>query len=225
MRQVPAYVEADVGMASDHTTAAWAFDLDLWGRCGQGLDENSALAALSVEIGHQVQPTVVERIIGDEQAFHRDEQPATEAERTATLAILTAARRDTLMLVASNPPEVLDFDDPTRLLPAFANWRTLRQMAWHLADTESRYYLPCLGLPARPAEPDLLTELTASAQHVHATVSTMPADLIRRDDGQTWTTTKVLRRLAWHERSELTTMHRLAGRARTILQTDPRLTH
>jgi hypothetical protein len=30
-------------------------------------------------------------------------------------------------------------------------------------------------------------------------------------DGEIWTTTKLLRRLAWHEPSELATMHTLAG--------------
>jgi hypothetical protein len=84
MRQVLAYIEADVGMASDHTTAAWTFDLPLWGRCGQGLDERSALSALAVEIGNQVDPAVDDRITGDEQAFQRDQQPATDAERAAT---------------------------------------------------------------------------------------------------------------------------------------------
>lgn len=122
--------------------------------------------------------------------------------------------------MTSSPPEVLDFDDPTRLLPTWARWRTLRQMAWHLADTESRYYLPGLGLPTRPAGPDLTTELAASALHVRATVSTMPADLIHRDGGEIWTTAKVLRRLAWHERSELVTMHQLARRARTVRHAD-----
>jgi hypothetical protein len=186
MRQVLAYIEADVGMADDHTTAVWAFDLDLWGRCGQGVDEDSALTALCIDIGHQVQPVVVEHITGDEQAFQRDLQPATDAERTTTLAILTATRRETLTLMTASPPDVLDFDDPTRTLPAWARWRTLRQMAWHLTDTESRYYLPSLGLPTRPPEPDLITELSASARHVHATVSTMPADLIHHDHGEIW---------------------------------------
>lgn len=95
MRQVQTYVEVDVGMADDHTTAAWTFELDLWGRCGQGWDEGSALKSLSADIGYQVQPVVVERIIGDEQAFQRDLQPASGAERAATLAVLTAARRET----------------------------------------------------------------------------------------------------------------------------------
>jgi hypothetical protein len=96
MRQVAAFVEADVGMASDHTTAAWVFDLDLWGRCGQRQDEQQALAELVAAIGGEVQLSVTERISGDEQAFDRDRQPATGAERAVTLEILTAARQQTL---------------------------------------------------------------------------------------------------------------------------------
>src|SRR3954453_11507763 len=59
----------------------------------------------------------------------------------------------------------------------------------------SRYSLPSLGLPAREADPDLDTKLAASAEHVRQPVDTMPADLVRKADGETWTTTKVLRRL------------------------------
>lgn len=40
-------------------------------------------------------------------------------------------------------------------------------------------------------------------------VAAMPSDLVRRVDGEVWTTVKVLRRLAWHERSELRTLRRL----------------
>lgn len=218
MRRVLTYVEADVGMALDHTTVAWVFDLDLWGRCGQGVDEPTALAALAAEINEPIRPEVVERITGDEQAFRRDEQPATDAERATTVAIHAAVRRETIGLLAGCSPEVLDFDDPARVLPTFAKWRTLRQMAWHLADTESRYYLPGVGLPARKREADLMAELTGSARHVQEAVWSVPADLICRADGEIWTTTKLLRRLAWHERSELTTMRRLATRARQSLE-------
>jgi hypothetical protein len=76
-------------------------------------------------------------------------------------------------------------------------------MAWHVADTESRYYLPRLGLPSRPREADLLPELQRSAAHVHAAVRRVAPALLRRSDGEVWTTTKLLRRLAWHERGEL----------------------
>lgn len=222
MRRLLVYVEIGVAMAADHAAAAWAFDPDLWGRCGQGHDEDSAVRALCHDVGSGtgtgVDPIVVERITGDEQAFTRDLQPIGDVEREVTLAILAAVRDQTLALVTASSPAVLDYDDPTRTLPAWARWRTLRQMAWHLADTESRYYLPALGLPARPAQPDLISELTASARHVHATVSTMPATLVRRTPTEVWTTTKVLRRLAWHERSELITMRHLAHQARTAIR-------
>ncbi|MGH8793873.1 MAG: hypothetical protein ACRDXX_14670, partial [Stackebrandtia sp.] len=104
--------------------------------------------------------------------------------------------------------------DPERTLPTWARWRTLRQMAWHLVDCESRYYLPMLGLPGREAEVELTSEPRASARHVRDSVETIPSDLVDRSDGQVWTTVKLLRRLAWHERSELVVMKRLAARAR-----------
>jgi hypothetical protein len=221
MRRLPVYVEIGVAMAADCAAAAWAFEPDMWGRCGQGHNEESAVRALCHDActgtSTGIDPIVVERITGDEQAFARDLQPAGDVEREVTLAILAAVRAETLALVTASSPAVLDFDDPARTLPAWARWRTLRQMAWHLADTESRYYLPSLGLPARPAQPDLITELTASARHVHAAVSTMPAALVRRTPTAVWTTTKVLRRLAWHERSELITMRHLAHHARAAI--------
>jgi hypothetical protein len=37
MRQLDAYVEVGVGAHVDNAVVAWAFDLDLWGTCGQGL--------------------------------------------------------------------------------------------------------------------------------------------------------------------------------------------
>lgn len=101
------------------------------------------------------------------------------------------------------------------LWPSFARRHTLREMAWHIVDTESRYYLPSLGLPARPRAGDLITELTESAAHVCQTVQTMPADLVRRDGGEVWTSVKVLRRLAGHERGELVAMRALTAATRS----------
>jgi hypothetical protein len=95
--------------------------------------------------------------------------------------------------------------------------RTLRQMAWHVADTESCYYLPRLGLAGRPREADLLQELQRSAAHAQAAVRSVAPALLRRSDGEVWTTIKLLRRLAWHERGELVVMRRLAERARQHL--------
>jgi hypothetical protein len=224
VRELRVYVESDVSMADDHVTAAWVFEVDVWGRCGQGCDEAGALAALRAELdepGPGVGLVVVERIVGDEQAFDRDRVPATAAERAATVMVLDAARRETLGLLSGLPDAVLDHDDAARVLPEWATWRTLRQMAWHLADTESRYYLPSLGLPARDRHPDLVTELAASAAAVRKAVLTMPADLVRHRNGQAWTTTKVLRRLAWHERCELRVLHHLAAHAADALRANP----
>jgi hypothetical protein len=218
MQHLSAYVEVGVGAHVDNAVVAWAFDLDLWGTCGQGLQEASALEALAQVAartrGAPQQAAVVERIHGDEQAFRRDHQPATSIERTQTLAILSAVRQHTLALISACPDSVLDWDDPERVLPRWATWRTLRQMAWHVADTESRYYLPALGLPSRPREGDLGSELRRSAAHVRAAVRSMAPALVRRSRGEVWTTTKLLRRLAWHERGELVVMQRLAERAR-----------
>jgi hypothetical protein len=117
---IEAYVEVGVALATDSGVAAWSYAPSLWGRCGQGPDEATALAALTDR------PTVVvERVVGDEQAFSADFRPATPAQRDATLAVLARARAETLALVAGTPDEVLDRDDPDRVLPAFASWRTL----------------------------------------------------------------------------------------------------
>ena len=52
---------------------------------------------------------------------------------------------------------------------------------------------------------------------MQAAVSSVAPALLRRSDGEVWTTIKLLRRLAWHERGELVVMRRLAERARQHL--------
>ncbi|TCC34560.1 hypothetical protein E0H75_41890 [Kribbella capetownensis] len=223
MVDVRAYVETGVQMAMDDGTAAWAFETSHWGRCGQGPDEPAALDNLATELesdplgaelGSELRFVVVERVVGDEQAFERDLVPASEAERAATLEILSRCREETAGLIASCSGAMLDFADPDRVLPSFAGWQTVRQLAWHIVDTESRYYLPSLGLPYRDSLPDLADELDQSADHVRRTVAAMLPDLVRRVDRELWTTVKVLRRLAWHERSELHTLRHLVALAR-----------
>jgi hypothetical protein len=210
------YVESGVGMAFDAGAAAWTFGLDHWGVCGQGRDEESAIVALRRALATDRQLTVAERIRGDERAFERDREAATEQERQVTLRILGEQRPQTLQLLGSCPPEVLDFDDLTRQLPAFAKWRTLRQMLWHIADTESRYYLPGLNLPQREAAADLVTELRMSAEHVQTVLTSMPLNTVVEGDGQVWTSRKLLRRLAWHERSELVAMRAMLTKQQPI---------
>jgi hypothetical protein len=205
------YVELDTNMAFEGGVAAWTFDVDHWGVCGQGRDEAAALADLAAALDTTVDHLAVrERIYGDELAFTADHQAASEDERRATLDILAAARADTLAFYRSLPPELLDADDPDRVLPSFAKWRTPRAMLWHVCDTDCRYYPDGLGLPRRERAADLDTELAECAAHVRRVVETMPLDLANRYGAEEWTSRKVLRRLAWHERGELVAMRGLA---------------
>ncbi|MGH9041926.1 MAG: DinB family protein [Acidimicrobiia bacterium] len=208
------YVETGVGGHTDDATQAWSFALEHWGRCGQGHDEPSALLALAGSLG--LAPAdfeVVERIQGDEGAFARDHQPASAGERAATRTILEQARAATIDLLTQATPAQLDWDDPQRVLPSWACWRTLRQMGWHLTRTESRYYLAALGVQAPPVAGDLIEELHRSHEHVLTTLEELPPALATEVKGQRWTTTKVLRRLAWHERAELEVMRELLANA------------
>lgn len=212
MRVVRAFVESGVSMAYDVGSAAWVFDEDVWGTCGQGTDEGAALRDLSRLLGPGTRFQVVERIRGDEQAFDRDRVPCLDSELDRTLAILDRARAQTVELLRSVPPAELDSDRLQRSLPSFAGWRTLRQMAWHIVDTESRYYLPAAGLAAKPPHNDLFTELAESAAHVREQLRAMPADLHVEQHGEVWTAVKLLRRLAWHERGELAVMRTMVER-------------
>lgn len=218
MPSVPAYVENNAGLAFDGWSAVWVFEPDLWGRCGQGPDERAALADLAGQIPDDVRLTVVERHYADtdEPAFDRDQESCTPEERQATLDILDEVRPQTIALLGSLSDDVLDWDDPDRVLPSYARWRTIRQLGWHICDTESRYYLPNLGLGYRERTTDLMAELTQSAAHVRRAITAVPPDLVRFDHRHgTWTTVKVLRRLAWHERGELAVMRELATRAKS----------
>src|SRR5215207_10522887 len=121
---VDTYVERDVGMAYDAGVAAWSFDLDLWGICGQGVDDAGALEDLTTRISSMaavtaeaVELVVVESIRGDEQAFAPDRVPCSDRERRRTIDLLTAARAETVELVKTCSAVELDHDDPDRTLP------------------------------------------------------------------------------------------------------------
>lgn len=215
VRAVSVYVENGIGMADTLESAAWVFDLGRWGQCGQGGSEAAALGDLRHALSGPVETVVTERMEGDEGAFARDCMPCTDRERQATVAILREIRPQTIALLRSCSDAQLDFDDPLRVLPSWASWRTLRQMGWHVADTESRYYLPNLDLGYRERAADLFEELELSAEHVQRVVEVMPADLVVEGTRGTWTSTKVLRRLTWHERGELVAMRAMLAKMRT----------
>lgn len=99
-------------------------------------------------------------------------------------------------------------------MPSWATWRSLRQMAWHIADTESRYYLASLRVSPPERSADLITELRQSHEHVQHSLTVLTHDLVVEEGGEVWSTTKVLRRLAWHERAGVDAMNRFHSRAR-----------
>jgi hypothetical protein len=174
--------------------------------------------------------SVAERLDGDELAFVRDKSASTSEELSRTLQLLAWARQDLVKALKGATEDELDWVDPTRSLPRWAWWRSARQMAWHIAITESVYYLSRLGvrppepfasltapLPA-PNTPDLLDLLDRSGAHVRRELPELPLDLSCEHDAEIWTTTKVLRRLAWHERSENEIVDQLLTSARAVLE-------
>ncbi len=230
-----------VGIAG---SSASAFDVDHWGLFADGTDEPSALGALErahesfarflsrhgTGCGPFQEVQVMERRPAtDEGAFGFDRGPATPEERQRTLELYRWAREDLVRLVkTANDPE-LDWLDEGRRLPEWAWWRAARQMAWHCAITESCYYLPCVGvsrpqpfaklttpLPA-PSTAELLECLAVSQAHVEHWIEHLPADVVVENDDEVWTTRKVLRRLAGHERAENDVTTALLQKARLAL--------
>lgn len=223
------FLEFGVGAHVDDATLAWIYDHHWWGLCGQGTDEPSALRDLTGRAlpsyasflrrhGEVVPPLdsleVGERIHGDELTFQFDHQPATDEEVERTTAILVGARTELVALIEDCSETELDWNDPDRQLPHWARWRTLRQMAFHIADTESRYYLAALNVDPPERCDDFRKELDRSGAHVRAALENLERDRAVTSAGERWTTRRVLRRLAWHERSELDAVRTLRDKAR-----------
>lgn len=225
-------LEFGVGAHVDGATLAWIYDHRWWGLCGQGTDEASALEDLNARVhpsytdflqrhGEVAWPLedlqVVERIHGNELTFRLDHEQAMDEELDRTLVVLAFARKELLALIEDCSEAELDWDDPDRQLPRWARWRTLRQTAFHIADTESRYYLAALNVEPPECCDDIRVALHRSRAHVREVLERFERDRAVTSQGERWTTRKVLRRLAWHERSELDAMKALRDRARVAI--------
>ncbi|MGH9038058.1 MAG: hypothetical protein ACRD0O_20050 [Acidimicrobiia bacterium] len=75
-------------------------------------------------------------------------------------------------------------------------------------------------MTAPPAADGLIPKLRQSYEHVLTTLAQLPPQLMTEQRGELWATTKVLRRLAWHERSELEAMRQLLVKARAALSSE-----
>lgn len=130
-----------MNLPSTGAVAAWSFDPAHWGRCGQGPTEAEAVEDLRSQcLGDSGAATVgiVERIVGDEQAFARDLAAPTPQEITSALGLLREVRAQTprpgrrgrtRRAGPRGPP-------PDAARPGLVAHP--RQLAWHIADTESR---------------------------------------------------------------------------------------
>lgn len=194
------FVENGVGLRYDAGSAVWSFDHDLWGSVVQGESESQALARFRELYGPF---TVAERIEGDEKSFAQDRLPATIQQRLWTRTILLAQHNRAIRLLHTIPAQALDFDDPNQQIASYATWRTPRLVFWHIADTESRYYIPRCGLPDRDRLPDLEQELVASHAYAMNVIDSIDAEVDAVTGHEEWTSVKLLRRLAYHERVEL----------------------
>jgi len=165
---------------------------------------------------------IVEEIAGNEVAFREDLTPASADEVGLCAELLGYTRRDLLRTVEPLPDEVLDWDPPYRHFASYAWWRAIRQILLHVALTEVAYYLPNIGWRARLdlqalEALDWREQLQQTRDETQRFLGELmdSSDRIRLrgdgSEGETWTVRKVLRRLVWHERLHLKSIHRIVA--------------
>lgn len=162
---------------------------------------------------------VVEEIAGNEVAFEEDLLPASDDEISRCSELLGYLRRDLLNTVEPLPAEVMDWDPPYRHFASYVWWRTIRQILKHIALTEVGYYLPSIGwrghldLKALQAMDwqEQLRQSREEAQRFLEELRTSSDRIGLRNEGETWTVRKVLRRLVWHERLHLKSIRRIVA--------------
>jgi len=162
---------------------------------------------------------VAGRVAGNEVLFGTDRDPATPAEIDSTLRLLACSRADLLGSLEALPRDAFDWDPPYAHFEAWASWRTIRQILAHIANTETRYYLPTIGHETRLApasgEGDWRAYLAAHRAETSACLELLrdSPDLLRlrEEPDDQWSVRKVLRRLVWHELMHWKSIRRIAA--------------
>lgn len=204
-----AYVEVHTDQHGSMSSRAWTFDLGFWGTSRSAETPAGAIAMLQRATGA---PTMEleEQVHDFDPSFARDLEPATPGERATTMEILERARARTLQLVES--AEWWQLSRPSDEIEGVDSqgYASAGELAFAFAEAESRRFLPALGFEPRDALPDLLDELEASHRHVMKSVASLPDVLIAiTPEGGEWTSVKLLRVLAWHERAHLSLLEAL----------------
>ena len=162
---------------------------------------------------------VVQRVVGNEVLFEADVAPAPPDMIAETIQLMHAARSDLLATVGSLSGGMLDWDPPYRAFGAWADWRTIRQILVHIANTETRYYLTSVGYEptASPARGNgdwraFLSEQRSSALAFLEDLESAPDRARVRPRGEErWSVRKVLRRLVRHELLHWKSIKRIVG--------------
>ncbi len=179
--------------------------------------QRHSLLSQTIPSTKHVQVEVVERVTGNEILFSPDYQVATSTLVDETIALIEATRCDLLELIHGTPDQVLDWDPPYRRFPSWARWRTIRQILAHIANAETHYYLPNIGIqpnisPATEKESwqeYLTSHRGATLQALHALKASRDLARVQFHDDGAWSVRKVLRRLVWHERLHTKSIQRI----------------
>jgi hypothetical protein len=162
---------------------------------------------------------VVQRVAGNEVLFDADIAAAPPDMVTETIDLMHAARSDLLATVESLPDVVLDWEPPYRAFAPWADWRTIRQILVHIAQTETRYYLTSIGHePGMTCEggggdwrPFLSEERAAALAFLEDLKSAPDRARVRPRGEEQWSVRKVLRRLIRHELLHWKSIKRIVG--------------
>ena len=167
--------------------------------------------------GPDPQCEIIEEVTGDEVLFTPDYLPATAEEIGLAIRLLQATRADLVSVLGEAPPGALDWDPRYQGFLPWARWRSVRQVAAHLANTETHYYLGAIGFhpPWEPVPPEgewplfLADRRAAAIQFLDDLKGA--SDLARVDPDAGWSVRKVLRRMIWHERLHTKSIRRILG--------------
>lgn len=166
---------------------------------------------------------VIQRAVGNEVLFDDDIAAASPDMIAETIELMRATRSDLLATVEPLSDEALDWEPPYKAFAPWADWRTIRQILAHIANTETHYYLTSIGYepimsPARRNENwrvFLSKQRTAALAFLDDLQSASDRARVWQWGEEQWSVRKVLRRLVRHELLHWKSIKRIVGEFET----------